>query len=167
MPTTPTYSHYSAEESLTPMSVGYPQEPGPKPMGLWLSVDGPDDWREWASAEMPHRLGIYRYAITLARDARVLHLSTPEDIWKFNAEYRTTSPWMDTVPATELPSRMTDFYIDWARLATTHQGIMIAPYQWSMRLDGPFWYYGWDCASGCLWDASAIATTELVEILGS
>ena len=22
------------------------------------------------------------------------------------------------------------------------------------------WYYGWDCASGCVWDASAVQSVE-------
>ena len=43
-------------------------------------------------------------------------------------------------------------------------GIEIAPYIWARRLDGPArWYYGWDAASGCIWDPTA-AAVELTEV---
>ena len=43
-------------------------------------------------------------------------------------------------------------YPDWKLIAQEFDGIEIAPYQWEIRMDyNFFWYYGWDCASGCLW----------------
>ena len=48
------------------------------------------------------------------------------------------------------------FAPDWARVGEAYPGIIIAPYIWSRRLDGPMWYYGWDCASGCVWDPSVV-----------
>lgn len=40
-----------------------------------------------------------------------------------------------------------------------------APYQWRRRNERGFsWYYGWDCASGCIWRASAIREIRLIEI---
>ena len=57
---------------------------------------------------------------------------------------------------------MTD-QIDWAEVASKYDGIIISPYQWSLRLDMEMmWYYGWDCASGCIWNISAIK--ELKEV---
>lgn len=48
-------------------------------------------------------------------------------------------------------------------IGARYDGIVITPYVWSMRLDrSAFWYYGWDCASGCIWNASAVA--ELVPL---
>jgi len=32
-----------------------------------------------------------------------------------------------------------------------YDGIEIAPYQWDARLS-LIWYYGWDVASGCIWN---------------
>ncbi len=51
--------------------------------------------------------------------------------------------------------------VDWTRIASEYQGIIIAPYVWECRLnDSCNWYYGWDCASGCIWDAAAVALIE-------
>lgn len=49
-------------------------------------------------------------------------------------------------------------HINWPMVADRYQGIVIAPYLWSRRMDGGLWYYGWDCASGCIWDAAAVAS---------
>ena len=39
-----------------------------------------------------------------------------------------------------------------------YQGIIIAPYLWTRRHhESTGWYYSWDCASGVIWDARAIA----------
>lgn len=47
--------------------------------------------------------------------------------------------------------------VNWPLIATRWDGIIIAPYQWSCRYDDrTFWYYGWDCASGCIWNLHAI-----------
>ncbi len=50
------------------------------------------------------------------------------------------------------------------QVAKLYQGIIIAPYCYSIRLDNDcFWYYPWDCASGCIWDATAIAALVPVQ----
>ncbi len=55
-------------------------------------------------------------------------------------------------------------YIDWIKVAKQYAGLIIAPYQWGYRLEpGTHWYYGWDCASGCIWDASVIERIEAIE----
>ena len=56
-------------------------------------------------------------------------------------------------------------FIDWPKVAERYDGIIIAPYQWSRRLDGPMWYYGWDCASGCVWRARAVLELKSMEEL--
>ncbi|QBI98814.1 hypothetical protein SEA_BOBBY_184 [Mycobacterium phage Bobby] len=50
-------------------------------------------------------------------------------------------------------------WIDWGKVAADYGGIIIAPYQWSRRMD-PHWYYTWDCASGCIWNLEAIESLE-------
>lgn len=45
-----------------------------------------------------------------------------------------------------------------------YAGIIITPYQWARRLELS-WYYNWDCASGCIWDVSAILGVHLREIV--
>jgi hypothetical protein len=56
------------------------------------------------------------------------------------------------------------YYIDWSKVAAKHQGIIIAPYCYARRLTyHTAWYYGWDCASGCIWDLKAIQSVEVAQ----
>jgi hypothetical protein len=79
--------------------------------------------------------------------AKVLHLKTPVEILEFQETYCVAHPIMRS------PG------IDWGRVAEQYHGIVIAPYQWSLRLD-LMWYYGWDCASGCIWDTWIVERVE-------
>lgn len=122
-----------------------------KPRGLWVSVG--DDWKEWCEGE---RFGLDRLAhateIVLRPDANVLRLASAYEIDLFHADYSVVvhrfSGSLGTLSA-----------IEWPKVAAKYQGIIIAPYVYARRLDGAasHWYYGWDCASGCLWDADAVA----------
>src|SRR5678816_635427 len=119
-----------------------------KPNGLWVSVD--DDWPQWchSNGSFENRLD-HRTEIVLASDANILHLSTPEMLDRFTEEWRNDNPdWLRC--------------IDWSLLTQYYQGLIIAPYLWERRLTPhTFWYYWWDCASGCIWDLSAIGNTEV------
>jgi hypothetical protein len=54
-------------------------------------------------------------------------------------------------------------YIDWEKVqADGYFGMEISPYLWSRRLDGGMWYYGWDCASGVIWDKRAFIDSQLI-----
>lgn len=134
-----------------------PQDPAGsyKPKGLWVSVEGEGGgWRDWCIGE-GYGLDSLTYAhhVTLADDARILYVDGAEGIDEFTATY--SGP--DTLFGGEFGYR-----IDWPRIAREYQGIIIAPYIWSRRLSlHTHWYYGWDCASGCIWDATAIANVEL------
>jgi hypothetical protein len=117
-----------------------------KPEGLWVSVEGPGDWRSWCKSEN-YALDCFEHnhEITLATDARILRLTSIKDVQEFGTEH-AVAPFNN---------------IDWKPLAEKYQGIIIAPYQWACRFDEQ-WYYTWDCASGCIWDASAIMKVERV-----
>ena len=41
--------------------------------------------------------------------------------------------------------------IDWKKVASKYDGIEIVPYQPKARMN-LLWYYGWDIASGCIWN---------------
>ena len=153
-------AHYSS----TPLGTVRSVEQGPmsmKPRGLWVSVDScEDNWKtwceteQWALDELKHR-----HIITLAEDARILRVSGEKGIDSFTAEYGHP----DTVEGTPVPGLSSTYDISWRRVAFRFQGIIIAPYVWSRRLHRETrWYYGWDCASGCIWDAKAIASVERV-----
>jgi hypothetical protein len=139
--------HYSRIPVVSVNSNSQPTEPDLKPNGLWVSVEGEYDWKWWCDWEdfQPQNLTC-PHEVTISRGARILHLNGPEDIDKFTAAY--------AAPAF-LGGR--SLHIHWKRVADEYQGIIIAPYVWERRLSiHTFWYYGWDCASGCIWDKAAI-----------
>ncbi|MCJ2143680.1 hypothetical protein [Methylobacterium sp. E-066] len=146
----PALTHYSDRATPHVYSVGQNPRPHFKPLGLWVSIDaGSVSWPDYieSSDSWAHRLRVI-HDVHLAPDARILLLATVEDFDAFAGQYgrseRTAPPGYH-------------YYIDWKAVAEAYQGIVIAPYRYDRRLDGGLWYYGWDCASGCIWDADAIA----------
>jgi hypothetical protein len=122
-----------------------------KPSGFWVSVDGEDDWPSWCRSEGFRTDSLeYAHTVTLKSDAHILHLYRFSDLLQFTAEYVSDIGVKDYTGA-----------IDWGRVAQKYDGIIIAPYCWEARLDERTgWYYGWDCASGCIWNLDAIASVE-------
>jgi hypothetical protein len=116
-----------------------------KPKGLWVSVGCA--WKEWCDEE-GFRVDSTRraYDIRLHPESEVLLLSDYDAMDEFNALHS-----MDRI----------GLCVDWPRLARMYDGIIISPYMWGRRLAGGFsWYYGWDVASGCIWNPDAISSTE-------
>lgn len=141
-----------------------------KPDGFWVSVDGEDDWAEWCLREEFWIDGLAcRHEVVLVPEAQVLHIDSAEGIDAFHDRYAyedELSQHMRHWPVTrrDAPRFSRDNFayrqwqIDWAKVATEYDGLIIAPYQWSRRMGGPMWYYGFDCASGVIWDTRAIAS---------
>lgn len=147
------FRHYSASPVLEILDRDQREHPrhavGPKPWGFWLSVVGPDDWEGWCidNEQQSWIEGHHIYDVTLSESANVLFLKHPYELDSFHREYAVTDAlgW--------------NSYPDWTRVASHYDGIVIAPYQWQRRLHAPVsdWYYGWDCASGVIWNAHAVA----------
>ena len=118
-----------------------------KPVGFWVSVQGEDDWPSWCRGEeyclddllVPHE-------VTLADGANILRLETTDEMREFTNQF---------IAGGRHPG------IDWRRVSELYDGILIPTYQWSLRCELD-WYYGWDCASGCIWNLHAIASVDLV-----
>ena len=52
--------------------------------------------------------------------------------------------------------------INWKKVQNDgFNGIEICPYLFDKRMDAQ-WYYGWDVASGCIWNKSGIADVSLI-----
>jgi hypothetical protein len=93
--------------------------------------------------------GKKKFEVTLSPDANVLHIGSTEQFDKFNRKYRSDDMFGSII---------------WPDVAKQYDGIIIAPYLWSRRLDSSSrWYYGWDAASGCIWKARAIASITRVK----
>jgi hypothetical protein len=161
--------HYSEQPFVyDPTRIYDPEEPHGygKPVGLWVSVVGPDDWPAWCEAEdfRTHALA-HAVRIILRPDTTVLHLQSGQDLDKFHQIYSVETEFAARARAWASPEFIRNQWpIDWARVAEDYQGLIIAPYHWSHRFCGPSWYYGFDCASGCIWDLGAIASVEGIEV---
>jgi len=130
-----------------------------KPVGLWVSVESDNgyNWKQWCE-DCDFRLDRLKYAyeITLVPDAKILHLKTSDEIFDFTKKYL-----LGTAISSPLGS---SYELDWFTVKKDYQGIIIAPYQDYCRTNMKCnWYYGWDCASGCIWDLDAIEDLTLVE----
>lgn len=124
-----------------------------KPKGLWVSVKGPGDWAEWCRGEnfaVEHL--VLAHQIILTERAPILRVVSAAGIDKLTRVYGVE---------VGIGRCRT---IDWRRIAKRYAGIVIAPYIYSRRMEfDSSWYYPWDCASGCIWDRSAVADIRLIE----
>ena len=128
--------------SLYPVGPDQEDEAGYlKPAGFWYEVDG--DWRRWCAENEWGREELrHLYEVTLA-DCRVLRIRNHAAMEAFNRRFGRRRP---------APAWCNDTVIDWGLVATEFDGVEVAPYRWECRLDDAFrWYYGWDCASGVIW----------------
>lgn len=121
-----------------------------KTPGLWVSVEGEYDWLWWCKSE---RWGLDRFIhateVVPSADAKIKHLSNAAEIDDFTERFHLSG------------SPIWHRGLDWGAIRDEWQGLVIAPYCWERRLaDHTGWYYGWDCASGVIWDAKAISGTN-------
>lgn len=125
-----------------------------KPCGFWITDDSEYCWRSWCIAErFVLDLLTHKHEIEL-EESNILFLRSVNDLDRFTYRY-SVEKWV---------GRRRNI-IDWPRVAKEYSGIIITPYQWSRRMhDSCRWYYLWDCASGCIWQASAIKAIRLIDI---
>jgi hypothetical protein len=126
-----------------------------KPHGFWVSVDEPDEdgqawgWKQWCEAEQYEIQDLrYRHRVIVRDTERLLWIVGEAALLEFDREYGLDQPyprWRQIL---------------WGQVAEDYAGIVIAPYVWEQRLE-MMWYYGWDCASGCIWDTSIIERIEV------
>lgn len=151
----PSLYHYNTSaEPPVPYYAAQGNDPFPmKPKGLWVTPLVEANWEEWCRSE---QFGLerlrFRHRLILHSDANVLWIKTESQLDEFTKKY------------TEQPPDHMSFmrgFIDWQTVTEKYQGLLITPYLWSRRLDSDsFWYYGWDCASGCIWSPNAFASVE-------
>ena len=120
-----------------------------KPNGLWYSI-GPA-WAEWcveASFGLDRFVWLHRLTVDTTR---FVVLATPEDVRNFADTYRHDR-----------------YGLDWKVVAREYQGIEASPYFHELGLfdSSMLWYYGWDVASGCVWEPSAVLGVDAVSIGG-
>lgn len=151
----PTRLHNVEQGPLNGVGGYFAQKPG----GLWVSVDGKDDWPEWCESNNFSLYKLrYRYRITLRKRHDLIVISTAAALDSFVEQFGVADPlFKDMAMYNDCRG------INWPRVAQTAKGIIIAPYHWTRRMDS-MWYYTWDCASGCIWDVSAIQSVRLMSM---
>jgi hypothetical protein len=150
--------------------MSYLQSGHPKPNGLWFDVNG--EWKQWCEATQFRLENLnYRHTVTIRDESRILFLQAAKDIDEFTNTYgRNISGHVQLLQSAEEMDAFTreyghDFfgdirrafsnYIMWGEVAEKHSGIIIYPYS-QERSRTYLWYWGWNCAGGCVWDTSVI-----------
>jgi hypothetical protein len=117
-----------------------------KPKGLWYSCG--DEWVEWLRSEMPQWETDSNYLYEVDPSDKVLYISSNAEMRMFESTYGIRAKFGGSA-------------IDWAKVQSDgHAGIEICPYLGDFRWHD--WYYGWDVASGCIWDKTGIAKVTLL-----
>lgn len=149
--------HYTPTPQFQLTRLNVKQRPDLKPRGLWVSVEGEYDWKWWCEGENFRTENLkYSWEVKLKNQAGILIMEKSLHLDNFTALY-SVPMFLGASGASSANN------IDWARFSMDYKGIIIAPYQWSKRMDmDKLWYYGWDCASGCIWDMNAIESVELL-----
>jgi len=135
-----------------------------KPRGLWYGFDG--SWSDWCVGNT-FKTARYYYEVVLDH-SRILHIENQNQFDAFEKDYACESIFerifkqigveVDTI--SPLMTRAFGVSIDWKRLKAEYAGLEINPWMHRRALESP-WYYAWDCASGVIWDISAINHFEL------
>lgn len=126
-----------------------------KPLGFWYQVDG--DWERWCESEQPDWIGSHRYTVDLGQ-SKMLVLESAQEIRDFGDEYG-----YDPFKSLGLSRHK---FIEWERVAEKYDGLEIPDYVWACRLDFTcFWYYGWDCASGVVWNVLDVKVEPVEPLL--
>lgn len=121
-----------SEMTFKQVSIGE-QSKSAKPMGLWYGIGS--SWVDWVRGNMPEWELDNLFKIDV-NTKRMLIISTSEELLLFNKKYGTVIMGFLEV-------------IDWSRVAADYGGIEIS----ELGMGGEVsWYYGWDVASGCIWD---------------
>ena len=123
-----------------------------KPSGFWYGFGG--EWIDWCRSEMPNWTGKYIYGVDVD-NINILRITTHMELMQFSREYQ--SDVSDTGYRREAGES-----IDWKMVASKYDGIEINPYQFEARMQY-MWYYGWDIASGCVWNLKNVKLKLLTD----
>ena len=141
------HSRPGTRVGVKPQIGGFSQKVGRKPEGLWYECkDGSTvDWLEFCNTGLTDGASRYdsSYDVIL-NDYEILFITNNDDFKKFEKMYGIPNP--------QYPDEVK---IDWPKVASQYGGIEICPYLHDQRMDSD-WYYSWDVASGCIWNASGI-----------
>lgn len=117
---------------------------------MWYAVG--TEWLDFVREVLPDREHVHHYHLTLDR-ARIRVLGTVDELEAFTREYSSGD--------------LADSRIVWPRVVSDFAalgigGIEVAPYHFNFRGRSSSWYYGWDAASGVIWEDSVLLASTLI-----
>jgi len=168
-----TYYHW-ASGPVQLRGKSYPQRGHPKPNGLWFDVDG--SWKRWCGSVQFRQEDLrFRHTVNILDTSRVLFLQDEKNVDVFTRQYGhdISGHIVPLQSAEDLDAFARQYgsdlfgdilgqfsnYIMWEEVAEKHSGIIINPY-FRSRSQAYLWYYGWNCAGGCIWDTSVISLSK-------
>lgn len=114
-----------------------------KPRGLWYGFD--NSWIDWVHSNMPEwEETHFTHKFKIEVDESKILVLKAKDMVPFTMEFSQKRYGLKV--------------INWPAIAKEGWcGIEIPQYHDELRLDFDFfWYYGWDCASGCIWNKDVL-----------
>lgn len=122
----------------------YIQKHYDKPDGFWYGFG--DEWIDWTEIAGPGYKGEYVYEIDI-NGSNILQIKDHSELIEFTEEYKSNRQIYPKII----------FSIDWPRIELKYDGIEINPYIGQSRHNiKTIWYYGWDVASGCIWNLDKV-----------
>jgi len=174
-----TYYHW-ASDPVKLHRMSYAQRGHPKPNGLWFDVD--ESWKRWCEAVQFRLEDLrYRHTVSVLDTSRILFLRKAKDIGLFTREYgHNFSGHIRSLQSSEEREAFAQQYgsdlfaeivgqfsnyIMWEEVAEKYSGIIIHPYS-RAGSQTYLWYYGWNCAGGCIWDTGIIRLGKPCMMIG-
>jgi hypothetical protein len=139
--------HITHSENLEPKQVNQEND-RPKPKGLWYGVGF--EWLDFTISDFTSfydknkNVSVFEFDVN---SANLLRITNFDELTAFDKEYCTSTERYRNP--------------DWVRLAKEYNGIEIAPYIYKGRFEIS-WYYGWDVASGCIWNPKGLKIKKLM-----
>jgi len=135
-----------------------------KPYGLWYGFG--ESWLEWVEEHLSD-LALVRNKYLYRLEVDPTRILTVVDLPAFHEEFKGEMFPGSSRVFRDMGEPVGDLFkdgIDWAKVARKWGGIEFPVYLWRYRLDYRFrWYYGWDCASGCIWEPAALLSFKAIE----
>lgn len=113
---------------------------GLKPIGIWYGWKS--EWLNWCISKKFCNIEYEHFYHVDVKGLNVLKITNASEFKKFEQQFM-----FPLLPTTPLITKG----IAWTEVQKKFDGIEIIPYLWDSRLDH-IWYYGWDVASGCIWN---------------
>lgn len=144
-----------------------------KPVGLWYACG--NDWYNFILYKMPkeylqdhkyvHEIQLHRSIQTNINEPdkdKILIIKSFKDFFKFTDRYGYYLDGKEEIKSSdcEYLEDYEDSRIDWNQVSLDFGGIEICPYLEKVRYIK--WYYGWDVASGCIWNTDLIRNIKLI-----